>query len=106
MNTPQLTQPTVKRNLMMSMIALSMGGMSLSTQAQTQLPSKQSQEVEQLRQEVQALRELIEQQKVQTAQTATAIAAACAKRLLFPTTNVSKVYFGLRVLFEVSISGS
>jgi len=75
MNTTQLTQPTVKRNLMMSMIALSMGGMSLSTQAQTQLPSKQSQEVEQLRQEVQALRELIEQQKVQTAQTATAIAA-------------------------------
>ncbi|OTG90717.1 hypothetical protein B9T24_16320 [Acinetobacter sp. ANC 4654] len=74
MNTTQLTQPTVKRNLMMSMIALSMGGMSLSTQAQTQLPSKQSQEVEQLRQEVQALRELIEQQKVQTAQTATAIA--------------------------------
>lgn len=75
MNTTQLTQPTVKRNLMMSMIALSMGGMSLSTQAQTQLPSKQSQEVEQLRQEVQALRELIEQQKIQTAQTATAIAA-------------------------------
>ncbi|SDY57521.1 DcaP family trimeric outer membrane transporter [Acinetobacter kyonggiensis] len=75
MNTTQLTQPTVKRNLMMSMIALSMGGMSLSTQAQTELPSKQSQEVEQLRQEVQALRELIEQQKVQTAQTATAIAA-------------------------------
>lgn len=75
MNTTKLTQPTVKRNLMMSMIALSMGGMSLSTQAQTQLPSKQSQEVEQLRQEVQALRELIEQQKVQTAQTATAIAA-------------------------------
>jgi len=75
MNTTQLTQPTVKRNLMISMIALSMGGMSLSTQAQTQLPSKQSQEVEQLRQEVQALRELIEQQKVQTAQTATAIAA-------------------------------
>lgn len=63
MNTTKLTQPTVKRNLMMSMIALSMGGMSLSTQAQTQLPSKQSQEVEQLRQEVQALRELIEQQK-------------------------------------------
>ena len=37
---------------------------------------------------------------------ATAIAAACAKRLLLPTTNVSKVYFGLRVLFEVSISVS
>ena len=65
MNTTQLTQPTIKRNLVMSMIALSMGGMSLSTQAQTQVPSKQSQEVEQLRQEVQALRALIEQQKVQ-----------------------------------------
>ncbi|OTG67759.1 hypothetical protein B9T25_07115 [Acinetobacter sp. ANC 4470] len=67
MNSTQLTEPTIKRNLMMSMIALSMGGMSLSTQAQTQVPNKQSQEVEQLRQEVQALRTLIEQQNVQSA---------------------------------------
>ncbi|OAL87692.1 DcaP family trimeric outer membrane transporter [Acinetobacter terrae] len=68
MNT---TQPTMKRTLMMSMIALSVGGVSVTAQAQTQ----QQKEIEQLRQEVQALRNLVEQQKVQTAQTATAIAA-------------------------------
>ncbi|MFD1437501.1 hypothetical protein HLH14_15100 [Acinetobacter sp. ANC 4282] len=68
MNT---TQPTMKRTLMMSMIALSVGGVSVAAQAQTQ----QQKEIEQLRQEVQALRNLVEQQKVQTAQTATAIAA-------------------------------
>ncbi|GJC32199.1 porin [Acinetobacter sp. KAM398] len=55
---------------MMSMIALSMGGISVVAQAQTD----QQKEIEQLRQEVQALRGLIEQQKVQNAQTATAIA--------------------------------
>ncbi|NNG80695.1 MULTISPECIES: DcaP family trimeric outer membrane transporter [Acinetobacter Taxon 24D] len=68
MNT---TQPTMKRTLMMSMIALSLGGVSVAAQAQTQ----QQKEIEQLRQEVQALRNLVEQQKVQTVQTATAIAA-------------------------------
>lgn len=80
MNAKTLTQsfnfqsttvrPTMQRTLMMSMIALSMGGMSVAAQAQTQ----QQTEIEQLRQEVQALRGLIEQQKVQNAQTATAIA--------------------------------
>ena len=80
MNAKTLTQsthfqsttvrPTIQRTLMMSMIALSMGGMSVAAQAQTQ----QQKEIEQLRQEVQALRGLIEQQKVQNAQTATAIA--------------------------------
>lgn len=80
MNAKTLTQsthfqsttvrPTMQRTLMMSMIALSMGGMSVAAQAQTQ----QQKEIEQLRQEVQALRGLIEQQKVQNAQTATAIA--------------------------------
>ena len=99
MNTTQLTQPTVKRNLMMSMIALSMGGMSLSTQAQTQLPSKQSQEVEQLRQEVQALRELIEQQKVQTAQTATAIAAIQRPAPVAIATPVAKTAKGAELNF-------
>ena len=99
MNTTQLTQPTVKRNLMMSMIALSMGGMSLSTQAQTQLPSKQSQEVEQLRQEVQALRELIEQQKVQTAQTATAIAAVQRPAPVAVATPVAKTAKGAELNF-------
>lgn len=80
MNAKTLTQsthfqsttvrPTMQRTLMMSMIALSMGGMSVAAQAQTQ----QQKEIEQLRQEVQALRGLIEQQKVQNGQTATAIA--------------------------------
>ena len=81
MNTTLLTQatefqskkvqPAMKRTLMLSMIALSMGGVSVAAQAQTQ----QQKEIEQLRQEVQALRNMVEQQKVQTAQTATAIAA-------------------------------
>lgn len=64
-------RPAMKRTFMMSMIALSMGGVSVAAQAQTQ----QQKEIEQLRQEVQALRKLVEQQKVQTTQTATAIAA-------------------------------
>jgi hypothetical protein len=81
MNTTLLTQatefqskkvqPAMKRTFIMSMIALSMGGVSVTAQAQTQ----QQKEIEQLRQEVQALRNMVEQQKVQTAQTATAIAA-------------------------------
>ncbi|WP_168418277.1 DcaP family trimeric outer membrane transporter [Acinetobacter towneri] len=80
MNAKTLTQsfnfqsttvrPTMQRTLMMSMIALGMGGMSVAAQAQTQ----QQTEIEQLRQEVQALRGLIEQQKVQNTQTANAIA--------------------------------
>jgi len=75
MNTTQLTQksinkPTFKRTLMTSMIVLSLGGVSVAAQAQTQ----QQKEIEQLRQDVQALRKLVEQQKVQTTQTATALA--------------------------------
>lgn len=75
MNTTELTQksinkPTFKRTLMTSMIVLSLGGVSVAAQAQTQ----QQKEIEQLRQEVQALRNMVEQQKVQTTQTATALA--------------------------------
>lgn len=75
MNTTELTQksinkPAFKRTLMMSMIVLSLGGVSVAAQAQTQ----QQKEIEQLRQEVQALRNMVEQQKVQTTQTATALA--------------------------------
>ena len=58
------TQPTMKRNLVMSMLALSMAGMSLSTQAKSN-----SEEIQQLHQEVQELRELLSQyagqQKIQ-----------------------------------------
>ena len=75
MNTAALfNQPTItlKRTVLMSMIAVSLGGISLSTQAQTTAQANQ-QEIEQLRQEVQALRSMIEQQKAQTQQIATAV---------------------------------
>ncbi len=65
MNTKTLfSQPTItlKRNVLMSMMAISLGGVSFATQAQTSAQSNQ-QEIEQLRQEVQALRALIEQQQ-------------------------------------------
>lgn len=61
--TTTINKPTRKHTLLMSMIAISMGSMSLSVQAQTTQSSQQ--EIEQLRQEVQALRALIEQQQVQ-----------------------------------------
>jgi len=87
MNT---TKPTMKRTLMMSMIALSVGGVSVTAQAQTQ----QQKEIEQLRQEVQALRNLVEQQKVQTAQTATAIAAVQRPAPVVTATPVLKTAKG------------
>src|SRR5690606_11426041 len=76
MNTTLFTQksinkPTLKRTLLMSMIAMSMGGMGVSAQAQTAQNSQQ--EIEQLRQEVQALRALVEQQQKQTATLNTAV---------------------------------
>jgi opacity protein-like surface antigen len=75
---------------MMSMIALSVGGVSVTAQAQTQ----QQKEIEQLRQEVQALRNLVEQQKVQTAQTATAIAAVQRPAPVVTATPVLKTAKG------------
>ena len=83
-------RPTMQRTLMMSMIALSMGGMSVAAQAQTQ----QQKEIEQLRQEVQALRGLIEQQKVQNAQTATAIANVQRTAATVPANPVLKTAKG------------
>lgn len=90
MNTTLFTQksinkPTLKRTLLMSMIAMSMGGMGVSAQAQTAQNSQQ--EIEQLRQEVQALRALVEQQQKQTATLNTAVqtqqaAAASAKPVM------------------------
>ncbi|EEY89785.1 hypothetical protein HMPREF0017_01662 [Acinetobacter lwoffii SH145] len=61
----------------MSMMAMSLGGISLSTQAQTSTQSNQ-QEIEQLRQEVQALRALVEQQQRQTAVVTAHVAATPA----------------------------
>ncbi|TCB70590.1 hypothetical protein E0H88_08390 [Acinetobacter sp. ANC 4216] len=80
----------MQRTLMMSMIALSMGGMSVAAQAQTQ----QQNEIEQLRQEVQALRSLVEQQKVQSAQTATAIANVQRTAATVPANPVLKTAKG------------
>ena len=80
MNTTQLfNQPTItfKRTVLMSMMAMSLGGISLSTQAQTAAQSNQ-QEIEQLRQEVQALRALVEQQQRQTAVVTAHVAATPA----------------------------
>jgi len=80
MNTTQLfNQPTItfKRTVLMSMMAMSLGGISLSTQAQTIAQSNQ-QEIEQLRQEVQALRALVEQQQRQTAVVTAHVAATPA----------------------------
>ncbi|MEG2264937.1 MAG: hypothetical protein RSC68_11410, partial [Acinetobacter sp.] len=57
MNTTQLfNQPTItfKRTVLMSMMAMSLGGISLSTQAQTSAQSNQ-QEIEQLKAEKQAI---------------------------------------------------
>ena len=100
MNAKTLTQttdlqattvrPNMQRTLMMSMIALSMGGMSVAAQAQT----KQQNEIEQLRQEVQALRSLVEQQKVQSAQTATAIANVQRTAATVPANPVLKTAKG------------
>ncbi|WP_312585223.1 DcaP family trimeric outer membrane transporter [Acinetobacter sp.] len=80
MNTTQLfNQPTItfKRTVLMSMMAMSLGGISLSTQAQTSAQLNQ-QEIEQLRQEVQALRALVEQQQRQTAVVTAHVAATPA----------------------------
>ncbi|ENW31204.1 DcaP family trimeric outer membrane transporter [Acinetobacter lwoffii] len=80
MNTTQLfNQSTItfKRTVLMSMMAMSLGGISLSTQAQTFAQSNQ-QEIEQLRQEVQALRALVEQQQRQTAVVTAHVAATPA----------------------------
>ena len=80
MNTTQLfNQPTItfKRTVLMSMMAMSLGGISLSTQAQAIAQSNQ-QEIEQLRQEVQALRALVEQQQRQTAVVTAHVAATPA----------------------------
>lgn len=80
MNTTQLfnqTTITFKRTVLMSMMTMSLGGISLSTQAQTSAQSNQ-QEIEQLRQEVQALRALVEQQQRQTAVVTAHVAATPA----------------------------
>ena len=60
-----MIKPILKHTVLISMMAMSLGGISLSASAQTTAQVNQ-QEIEQLRQEVKALRALIEQQQTQT----------------------------------------
>ena len=101
------TQPTMKRNLVMSMLALSMAGMSLSTQAKSN-----SEEIQQLHQEVQELRELLSQyagqQKIQ-AQHLQAVQATSATTALPVQAPMSATQKGLGMTVgkaEVSFYGN
>src|SRR5690606_12223672 len=103
MNTTLFTQksinkPTLKRTLLMSMIAMSMGGMGVSAQAQTAQNSQQ--EIEQLRQEVQALRALIEQQHVQKAAVTAPVVAST------PATPASKPVMKIASGAEFNLYGN
>ena len=101
------TQPTMKRNFVMSMLALSMAGMSLSTQAKSN-----SEEIQQLHQEVQELRELLSQyagqQKIQ-AQHLQAVQATSAATALPVQAPMSATQKGLGMTVgkaEVSFYGN
>lgn len=61
-NQQSINNSTFKRKVLMSMMAISIGGISLSAIAQSTAQSSQD-EIEQLRQEVKALRAMIEQQQ-------------------------------------------
>ncbi|CAM9143341.1 DcaP family trimeric outer membrane transporter [Acinetobacter pseudolwoffii] len=96
--TTTINKPTLKHTLLMSMIAISMGSMSLSVQAQTTQSSQQ--EIEQLRQEVQALRALIEQQQVQKAAVTASVVAST------PATPVSKPVMKIASGAEFNLYGN
>ena len=96
--TTTINKPTRKHTLLMSMIAISMGSMSLSVQAQTTQSSQQ--EIEQLRQEVQALRALIEQQHVQKAVVTAPVVAST------PATPASKPVMKIASGAEFNLYGN
>lgn len=96
--TTTINKPTRKHTLLMSMIAISMGSMSLSVQAQTTQSSQQ--EIEQLRQEVQALRALIEQQHVQKAAVTAPVVAST------PATPASKPVMKIASGAEFNLYGN
>jgi len=82
-NQRSINNSTFKRKVLMSMMAISIGGISLSAIAQSTAQSSQD-EIEQLRQEVKALRAMIEQQQSRqvtyTAQATTPAAIAPAAK--------------------------
>ncbi len=82
-NQQSINNSTFKRKVLMSMMAISIGGISLSAIAQSTAQSSQD-EIEQLRQEVKALRAMIEQQQSRqvtyTAQATTPAAIAPAAK--------------------------
>lgn len=82
-NQQSINNSTFKRKFLMSMVAISISGISLSAIAQSTAQSSQD-EIEQLRQEVKALRAMIEQQQSRqvtyTAQATTPAAIAPAAK--------------------------
>lgn len=82
-NQQSINNSTFKRKVLMGMMAISIGGISLSAIAQSTAQSSQD-EIEQLRQEVKALRAMIEQQQSRqvtyTAQATTPAAIAPAAK--------------------------
>jgi opacity protein-like surface antigen len=82
-NQQSINNSTFKRKVLMSMMAISIGGISLSAIAQSTAQSSQD-EIKQLRQEVKALRAMIEQQQSRqvtyTAQATTPAAIAPAAK--------------------------
>lgn len=85
-NQQSINNSTFKRKFLMSMVAISISGISLSAIAQSTAQSSQD-EIEQLRQEVKALRAMIEQQQSRqvtyTAQATTpAVIAPAAKPVM------------------------
>lgn len=89
-NQQSINNSTFKRKVLMSMMAISIGGISLSAIAQSTAQSSQD-EIEQLRQEVKALRAMIEQQQSRqvtyTAQATTPAAIAPAAKPVMKLAN-------------------
>ncbi|ENV43539.1 hypothetical protein F955_02623 [Acinetobacter schindleri CIP 107287] len=97
-NQQSINNSTFKRKVLMSMMAISIGGISLSAIAQSTAQSSQD-EIEQLRQEVKALRAMIEQQQFRqvtyTAQATTpAVIAPAAKPVMKLTSGAEFNLYG------------
>ncbi|WP_334136274.1 DcaP family trimeric outer membrane transporter [Acinetobacter schindleri] len=97
-NQQSINNSTFKRKVLMSMMAISIGGISLSAIAQSTAQSSQD-EIEQLRQEVKALRAMIEQQQSRqvtyTAQATTpAVIAPAAKPVMKLTSGAEFNLYG------------
>lgn len=95
--TTIINKPRRKHTLLMSMMAISMGSMSLSVKATMQ---SSQQEIEQLRQEVQALRTLIEQQQAQKAAVSALVVSST------PVTPATKLVMRVAGSTEFSLYGN